>query len=143
MKRSLLAFLLTLMPLVGRADENRLPVGFWKNEDATIEIYESKGKLEGKVASLNQQYTTDGQEKTDIHNPALGKRSRPLIGLVFMTGFTPASPGRWKHGTVYDPKSGNTYSSILEYDGGDTLRLRGYIGISLIGRTAVLTRAKE
>jgi uncharacterized protein (DUF2147 family) len=140
-----LAFLVasTVFPVAGRADDETSPVGLWKTEDAEIEIYEVDGKLSGKIAALNKQYTSDGIEKTDISNPDPMKRSRPLIGLVFMTGFTPEGSGRWDHGTVYDPKTGNTYASFLEYHGGDTLKLRGYIGISLIGRTAVWTKVKE
>jgi uncharacterized protein (DUF2147 family) len=58
-----------------------------------------------------------------------------------MTGFTPAGSGKWENGTIYDPKSGNTYACNMELEGTNTLRLRGYIGISLIGRTEVWKRA--
>jgi uncharacterized protein (DUF2147 family) len=126
-----------------KANRDSSPVGLWKNEDAQIEIFEADGKLNGKIAALDRQYTTDGIEKTDISNPDRAKRSRPLIGLVFMTGFIPQGPGHWEHGTIYDPKTGNTYASTLDYDGGHTLRLRGYIGISLIGRSVVWTKVKE
>jgi uncharacterized protein (DUF2147 family) len=132
-----------ILSIAAKADEGTSPVGLWKTEDAQVEIYEADGKLSGKIAALNKEYTSDGIEKTDISNPDPAKRSRPLIGLVFMTGFTPEGPGRWDHGTVYDPKTGHTYASFLEYNGGDTLKLRGYIGISLIGRTAVWTKVKE
>jgi uncharacterized protein (DUF2147 family) len=140
---ALVAASLAISLVVARAEQGSSPVGLWKTEDAQIEIYEVDGKLSGKIATLNKQYMTDGIEKTDISNPDPEKRSRPLIGLVFMTGFTPEGSGRWDHGTVYDPKTGHTYASFLEYDGGDTLRLRGYIGISLIGRTAVWTKVKD
>lgn len=143
---SLIIFLaLVTLPVASRADENQgmSPVGLWKTEDAEIEIFEVDGKLSGKIAALNKQYTSDGVEKTDISNPDPAKRSRPLVGLIFMSGFTPEGSGRWDHGTIYDPKTGNTYASFLEYNGGDTLKLRGYIGISLIGRTAVWAKVKE
>ena len=132
-----------ILPIAGKADQGTPPVGLWKTEDAQIEIFEEDGKLSGKIAALNKEYTSDGVEKTDISNPDPAKRSRPLLGLVFMSGFTPEGSGRWDHGTVYDPKTGHTYASFLEYDGGDTVKLRGYIGISLIGRTAVWTKVKE
>jgi uncharacterized protein (DUF2147 family) len=132
-----------ILSIAAKADEGSSPVGLWKTEDAQVEIFEADGKLSGKIAALNKEYTSDGIEKTDISNPDPAKRSRPLIGLVFMTGFTPEGSGKWDHGTVYDPKTGHTYASFLEYDGGDTLKLRGYIGISLIGRTAVWTKVKE
>lgn len=144
-KIAALALLLACAILAGAStgDEETSPVGRWKTQDAEIEIFEVDGKLSGKIAALNKEYTSDGIEKTDISNPDPAKRSRPLVGLVFMTGFTPKGSGKWDHGTVYDPKTGNTYASFLEYDGGDTLKLRGYIGISLIGRTAVWTKVKE
>ena len=132
-----------ILSIAAKADEGSSPVGLWKTEDAQVEIFEADGKLSGKIAALNKEYTSDGIEKTDISNPDPAKRSRPLIGLVFMTGFTPEGSGRWDHGTVYDPKTGHTYASFLEYDGGNTIKLRGYIGISLIGRTAVWTKVKE
>jgi uncharacterized protein (DUF2147 family) len=131
------------LPVASKADQGSPPVGLWKAEDGQIEIFEVDGKLNGKIAALNKEYTTDGIEKTDLSNPDPTKKTRPLIGLVFMTGFTPEGSGRWDHGTIYDPKTGNTYASFLEYTGGDTLKLRGYIGISLIGRTAVWTKVKE
>jgi uncharacterized protein (DUF2147 family) len=132
-----------ILSIAAKADEGSSPVGLWKTEDAQVEIFEADGKLSGKIAALNKEYTSDGIEKTDISNPDPAKRSRPLIGLVFMTGFTPEGSGRWDHGTVYDPKTGHTYASFLEYNGGDTIKLRGYIGISLIGRTAVWTKVNE
>ena len=144
-KTAAVALLLASAILSGAssADEGTAPVGLWKTQDAEIEIFEVDGTLSGKIAALNKEYTSDRIEKTDISNPDPAKRSRPLIGLVFMSGFTPEGSGKWDHGTVYDPKSGNTYSSFLEYSGGDTLKLRGYIGISLLGRTAVWTKVKE
>ena len=145
--RNFTTFILFLGLAIGSvsaiADQGGSPVGLWKAQDAQIEIFEIDGKLSGKIATLNKEYTSDGIEKTDISNPDPAKRKRPLIGLVFMSGFTQQAPGRWEHGTVYDPKTGYTYASTLEYDGGDTLRLRGYIGISLLGRTVIWTKVKE
>jgi uncharacterized protein (DUF2147 family) len=143
-----IAFLILLLgsalaPVSSRAEESSSPVGLWKTEDAQIEIFQVDGKLSGKISTLNKEYTSDGIEKTDISNPDPAKRRRPLIGLVFMSGFTPQAPGRWEHGTIYDPKTGYTYASTLEYAGGDTLRVRGYIGISILGRTVVWTKVKE
>ena len=64
------------------------------------------------------------------------------MGMVFMYGFEKRSDTKWENGTIYDPKSGNTYSCTMELDGPDKLKVRGYIGISLIGRTDVWTRVR-
>jgi uncharacterized protein (DUF2147 family) len=119
------------------------PVGIWKNDDATFEISEDQGKLSGKIIAIREPQTPDGKDKTDIHNPDAAKRQRPIIGLVFLSGFTQKNQTRWENGTVYDPKSGNTYSGSMELDGPEKINMRGFIGISLIGRTDVWTRVRK
>jgi uncharacterized protein (DUF2147 family) len=126
-----------------RAAETVSPIGLWKNEDATFEIFENGGKLSGRIVALKEPKTPEGKEKTDIRNPDRSKRDRRIIGLVFMSGFYRRSDTRWENGTIYDPKSGNTYSCSLELDGPDRIKVRGFIGISLIGRTDVWTRARS
>ena len=125
-----------------RAAETASPIGLWKNEDATFEIFENDGKLSARIVALKEPKTPEGKEKTDIHNPDRSKRDRPIIGLVFMSGFNRKSATRWENGTIYDPKSGSTYSCFLELDGPDRIKVRGFIGISLVGRTDVWTRAQ-
>jgi uncharacterized protein (DUF2147 family) len=115
-------------------------IGVWKNEDATFEIFENQGKLSGKIIALKEPQTPEGKEKMDIHNPDPTKRARPIVGLVFMSGFSKKSDARWEDGTIYDPKTGNTYSGSMELEGPETIKVRGFIGISLMGRTDVWTR---
>ena len=124
------------------AAQTTSPIGLWKNEDATFEIFENGGKLSARIVALREPKTPEGKEKTDIHNPDRSKRDRPIIGLVFMSGFNRKSDTRWDNGTIYDPKSGSTYSCFMELDGPDRIKVRGFIGISLIGRTDVWTRAQ-
>jgi uncharacterized protein (DUF2147 family) len=128
-------------PVIHAAEEAS-PTGLWKNEDATFEIFENDGKLSAKVVSLREPKTPDGKEKTDIHNPDRSKRDRPIIGLVFMSGFSRKNNTRWDNGTIYDPKNGSTYSCFMELVSPDRINVRGFIGISLIGRTDVWTRAR-
>jgi uncharacterized protein (DUF2147 family) len=124
-----------------RADSTSA-TGLWKNEDASFEVYEENGKLSAKIVSLREPLAPDGKEKTDVRNPDASKHGRPIVGLVFMTGFTPAGPGKWENGTIYDPKTGNTYSCNMELQSTDTLKVRGYIGVSLVGRTEIWKRAE-
>jgi uncharacterized protein (DUF2147 family) len=136
------SFLIAPGLLAATDSSSNVVKGLWKNEDATFEIFEDGGKLSAKIVALREPLAPDGKEKTDIHNPDASKHGRPIVGIVFMSGFTAAGPGKWEHGTIYDPKSGNTYSCNMEFDGSDKIKVRGFIGISLIGRTDIWTRAK-
>jgi uncharacterized protein (DUF2147 family) len=122
--------------------ESISPLGRWENEDATFQIFESDGKLSAKIVALREPTTPEGKEKTDIHNPDPAKRSKPIIGLVFMCGFVRKTDTRWEKGTIYDPKSGNTYSCFMELESPEKIKVRGFIGLSLIGRTEYWGRAK-
>ena len=70
----------------------------------------------------------------DIHNPDPAKRSNRLCNLQIGTDFHPQGPNQAGDGQLYDPKTGKTYHGELTRDG-DTLHLRGYIGIKAFGRT--------
>ena len=117
------------------------PIGFWKGQDATFAMFESGGKLSARIVALSEPKTAEGKEKTDIYNPDPKKRNHPIIGLVFISGFTKKSDTRWENGTVYDPKSGKTYSCFMELQGPDKIKVRGYIGTALMGRNYIWTRA--
>src|ERR1700704_1623721 len=112
------------IPMAHRAS----PIGLWKGEDATFEMFESEGKLSAKIVALSEPTTTEGKEKTDIYNPDPAKRNDPIVGLVFISGFTRKSDSHWENGTIYDPKSGKTYSCFMELQEPDKIKVRGFIG---------------
>jgi uncharacterized protein (DUF2147 family) len=60
--------------------------------------------------------------------------------MEILRGLTPRPDGTWVNGHIYDPTSGSTYTCNLALDGDDRIRLRGYVGIPLIGRTTTWTR---
>jgi uncharacterized protein (DUF2147 family) len=139
-----LAALLSIsLPRLCFGADDASPLGFWKNDDATFEIFADRGKLSGKVIAMREPRTPEGKDKTDIRNPDPSKRERPIIGLVFMSGFTQKSDTHWENGTIYDPKTGHTYSCFMDLDGTEKIKMRGFLGISLIGRTEVWTRASD
>ncbi len=76
----------------------------------------------------------------DDLNPDPALRGRKLQGLVIMSGFEYDSDGKWSKGTIYDPNSGNTYKCTLRLIDRNTLKVRGYIGLSLFGRNDTWTR---
>jgi uncharacterized protein (DUF2147 family) len=138
----LLAGLLTacLRMATVQAADAASPVGLWKGEDATFQMFESGGKLSARIVSLSEPKTSEGKVKTDIHNPDPTKRNYPIIGLIFISGFVKKSNTRWEDGTIYDPKSGTTYSCSMDLQGPDQIKVRGFIGVALLGRNYIWTR---
>jgi uncharacterized protein (DUF2147 family) len=124
-------------------------LGAWDNQekDARIEIFKCGEKFCGKIISLKDpNYPPDlkegmpGTPKLDHKNPKPELRKVPVIGLEIMRDFMFSGDNVWKGGKVYDPKSGNTYSGKMTLVSPAQLKLRGFIGISLFGRTDVWTR---
>lgn len=76
--------------------------------------------------------------RKDYKNPNADLRSRDLVGMVFLTNFV-YDDGEYKDGKIYDPQSGKTYSSKMWLSNGN-LKVRGFLGVSLLGRTEVFTR---
>lgn len=108
-------------------------------EPAKIHIYRSGERYYGKIIWL-QIPGENGKLRTDINNPDKTKRSSSVIGLILLTGFKFNGDDEWKGGDIYDPENGKTYSSYMYLKDRYTLRVRGYVGISLFGRTETWTR---
>ena len=124
-------------------------LGIWFNQekDARIEIFQCEEKYCGKIVWLKEpNYPSGSKEgapgtpKLDHNNPDPALRTRPVMGLRIIHDFVFVGDSLWKNGKVYDPKNGKTYSGKMTIESPDQLNLRGFIGISLIGRTAVWTR---
>lgn len=117
-------------------------LGLWKNGEGTgiVQIYKKGDKYYGKIVWLKVTNDPDGTPRKDINNPEASLRSRPLKGLENLRGFQYAGDGKWENGNVYDPKTGNDYSCEMTLVNPNTLEVRGFIGISLFGRTDVWKR---
>jgi len=156
MKRILVAVVIVvfaaLSALAGDADAI---IGVWATDpegeggQAHIEISAVGDQYSGKIVWLDEPlYTADdedgevGEPKVDKNNPDPALRSRPIVGLELMRGFTYDGKGTWKKGTIYDPDNGKTYKSKVRLSDNGVLNVRGYIGISMIGRTSHWTRVE-
>ena len=118
-------------------------LGVWLNEDkdAKVEVYNSGNKYFGKLIWGKEMYEADGKtSRKDVENKDEKLRSRNLKDLIMLTDFI-YNDGAWEEGEIYDPVSGNTYSCTIKLKG-HKLDLRGYIGISLFGRTTVWERVQ-
>lgn len=150
MKRifGLVLILWLLVPSIAPAAANAV-TGKWKTADgrALIEIYPCGTQICGRVAWLREPcFPADdregmaGKPRIDRNNPNPRLRSRKVIGLQIMEGFTRDGDNRWVQGTIYDADTGNTYRSRLRLTAPNRLELHGYIGVPLFGRTSVWTR---
>lgn len=124
MKR-LLAFLalLTANPLVAAE-----PVtGRWvtAEKDAVIAIAPCGAKLCGRIAQFLVP-PPQGLDQRDINNRDATKRSRKLLGMAVLSGFS-EDADLWR-GQIYDPKSGKTYRSIIRRKSATVLEVKGCIG---------------
>jgi len=122
-------------------------VGVWLNEDedAHVEIENIDGVYFGKIVWLKEPVDEKtGQPKLDKENPDDELKKRPVMGMELLSDFRFDGKKEWKDGTIYDPKSGKTYSCYMVFtdNSKDRLKVRGFIGISLIGRTTYWTRVE-
>ena len=144
MKRFMFWLICLLLVIGGRAlaQEADAIVGEWYTEEskALVEIYKAGEVYNGKIVWLKEPKKEDGSEKLDTNNPDESKRGNPIIGLNLVNGFVYQGKNKWADGAIYDPDNGKTYSCKMTLNEDNTLKVRGFIGISLIGRTQVWVR---
>lgn len=143
MKKILLTCLVLVMAFVVKAQTNTDIVGKWTTVDdesgqakSIVEIFKkSDGKYYGKIIKLLQK-----PENNNCVNCKDDRKNKPLIGLEIIRGIK-KSGDEFSGGIITDPKSGKSYKCTITRDG-EKLNVRGYMGISLIGRTQTWTVAK-
>ena len=118
-------------------------LGQWANPNGQdhILIYKKGNKYFGKLDWIKFPNDETGKPKTDKNNPDKALQSRPDLGLELLKDFTFDGEKVYEDGTIYDPKSGKTYSCKMTIDG-NSLKIRGYVVFSLFGRSEVWTRVK-
>jgi uncharacterized protein (DUF2147 family) len=116
-------------------------LGQWyiEGERAVVEMYRCADRYCGRIVWLKEPKNADGSDKMDIHNPDPSKKRCPVVGINIVRDFEYKGKDRWADGEIYDPDNGKSYSCKMTL-AGDTLKVRGFIGISLIGRTTQWTR---
>jgi len=113
-------------------------LGEWTTPNGSVvDVYHCGTNVCAKLVGVSQQAASH----VDMQNPNPSLRRRSLCGLEIGSGFRLTSTDHAEGGQLYDPESGNTYSGWMTSDG-NTLQLRGYVGISFFGRTEKWTRAQ-
>ncbi|MDW3191470.1 MAG: DUF2147 domain-containing protein [Cytophagales bacterium] len=110
---------------------------YWtENRTGKIEIYKDQSQYYGMIIWRKEV-------RKDTENPDEELKSRSVIGIVFLQNFSNTDKNEWSGGEVYSIDNGGTYSGKMWLaNDGKTLKMRGYLGISLLGRTATLQRVE-
>lgn len=137
-----IASFIFLNSLWAQAQSNSIHGRWYTENDASIILLEEiNGAIAGTIVWLKRTHDETGNPKTDKQNPKKELKDRPILGLTILKGLKKDGK-KWAGGEIYDPNSGNTYKCEAHLDG-DVLKVRGYIGVSLIGRTTLWRRAGE
>ena len=119
--------------------------GKWKTIDdqtgeakSIIEIYEKSGKIYGKVIEI-----LNPARKKDLCQNCSGEdKNKAILGLVVIKGLS-KDGDEFNGGKIVDPQTGKVYKCLITLEEKDKLKVRGYIGFSLIGRTQYWYRIKS
>ncbi|MFA6412128.1 MAG: DUF2147 domain-containing protein [Syntrophales bacterium] len=147
MKRTISLVTLILLCSVSLALAGGSPVGKWKTiddktkkEKSIVEIYETNGKIYGKIVQLLQE--KDGGASKLCTKCTGSDLNKPMIGLVIVKGLA-VDGDEYTGGTIMDPNDGKVYKCKMEVtEGGAQMKVRGFIGFSLLGRTQVWHKVK-
>ncbi len=118
--------------------------GKWKSIDdetgeakSIIEIYKKDGEIYGKIVEILNKDRQDAKcTECDGAN-----KDKPILGMVIMNGLE-KDGDEYNGGTILDPQSGKTYKCLIELENANKLKVRGYIGFSLLGRTQYWNRVQ-
>lgn len=123
------------------ADARESVFGRWADDRSILEISEHDGYLSARVIALDdpvyregEAFGPVGEARRDDLNPDDAKRQQPILGIELLSDYR-FEDGRWQ-GQIYDAESGKVYSSNMRVGRNGELKMRGYIGIPLFGRTA-------
>ena len=137
-------FLLAFFMLFGTFIFAQSPVGTWKTIDdetgkakSYVEIYEKDGLLYGKVTKI----LTKGKEDAKCDECKGALKGKPIMNMVILSGLK-KNGKEWTGGKILDPNSGKEYKATIKLNGSDKLDVRGYVGISLVGRTQTWQKVK-
>lgn len=145
-KLTLLALILVLTtafassPALDKNIEANDIVGLWMPSEGTayVKIFKEKGKekYHGRIVWLKEPNDENGNPKTDPEGKA-------ILNMLNLRDFI-FEDGEWVDGTIYDPKTGNTYYCTIEMLNENKLEVRGSLDpFGLVGRTDTWVRMKS
>lgn len=129
--------LMIAYPGQSASDGDRI-LGIWITpEQERIQIFKSGARYYGKPVVQPGM-----APRLDVNNSDPTKRNRSLADVMILENFI-YEDGEWSKGKIYDPKNGKTYRCVIRLQGDREIIIRGYVGISLFGRSETWTRARS
>jgi uncharacterized protein (DUF2147 family) len=128
------------------AADSGTPAGLWRSIDdktqkerSLIRIVENNGLYEGKVERILTRLPDDDPDH--LCRKCEGERKdKPIIGMTILWGLKKEGD-HWGGGEILDPKNGKIYRAKMTLvDSGRKLEVRGFIGVSLLGRSQTWLR---
>ena len=109
-----------------------------KEIESVVEIYEKDGRAFAKIIDI-----IDSEKRSAICINCSGQlKNKPILDMDILTGLK-KNGEEWSNGKILDPKNGKYYKCYVKLIDNNTLKLRGYIGFSVFGRTAIWKRAVD
>ncbi|GGK50817.1 MULTISPECIES: DUF2147 domain-containing protein [Flavobacteriaceae] len=119
--------------------------GKWKtiddetgNEKSIVEIYQKDGKAYAKIVELLEK----GKEDKVCEECKGAKKNKPIKGMEIINGLS-KDGDEWNDAKILDPKTGKEYKCYITLDGTNKLKVRGYVGFALLGRTQFWHKVEE
>src|SRR5688572_5052537 len=153
MRQWLLAVSLALLSVPASAQQPGV-MGTWLTESGVAQVRlapcpdAKNGPVCGFIVGLINPKGPDGQvvapeAATDYRNENAALRSRKVIGMPLIWGFQKTNdPNTFEGGQIYNGEDGKMYSANISLQPDGKLRLRGYVGTPLFGKTQLWTRVQ-
>ena len=105
--------------------------------DSVIEMYKKDGKAYAKIIKIN-----DPERQKAVCEKCEGvNKNKPILGLEILTGLE-KDGDEWSGGEILDPRNGKVYNCYIKLVKPNKLKLRGFIGLALFGKTKYWKRAE-
>ena len=123
------------------ADEMDSPVGRWKTINEETNAMESVVLIEFKNNELRGKIVSLVDQSNPLCTECKGEqKDQPILGMEILNGFK-KNGSTWQGGKILDPSNGEQYNAtMVVIDHGSKLKVRGYIGFALFGRTQIWIR---